>query len=256
MNRSARHARWNERAFGQRGLMAAKVVLVEPDPEQREQFLNAIQGSPFEVCEAVDTNVEAVAACERLRPHLVVLQLVSGKLGANPALRSLSQKHLHVRVVVSYNVQSTHLLMSAYKHGAVAAVKQPFKLHRVVQKLTFGIASERHEKLGGPIVRLEHPFEVRYKGSSLFSMSRRGFCGKLGFTDMDLNIEKPLKDKTVLKLELLLPPPTGTLKFTGVVESAEMTRPDNWCTYVALRGVATEQKAAVEKFIVKAAKKA
>jgi AmiR/NasT family two-component response regulator len=236
--------------------MSARVVLVEPDPEQREQFFHAIQGSAFEVCETVNTNNEAVEACERLRPHVVVLRLVSGKLGANPALRALDKKNLHVRAAVSYDVQTTHLLMSAYSHGAVAAIKQPFKLHRVVQKLTFAFASERHAKLGGAIVRLEHPLEVKYKSASLFSLYRTGFCERLGFTDMDLNIEKPLKDKTELKIELLLPPPAGTLKLTGVVEDAELARPGCWCVYVALRGVAKEQRATLERFIIDAAQKA
>ena len=69
--------------------MAAKIVLVEPDKEQREQFVNAIKGSPFEVSHFVDTNAEAVEQYDEMRPHLLVLRVVSGKLGAAAALDQL-----------------------------------------------------------------------------------------------------------------------------------------------------------------------
>jgi len=236
--------------------MATKVLLVEPDQEQREQFLNAIKGSAFEVCHFAATNAEAIDAYDAARPNLVVMRLVSGTMGAQVALDRLRKKNPNIRVVASYDVRSTHLLMAAYSHGAIAAIKQPFRLHRVVEKLTFAIASERHEKLGGPIVRLEHPVEVRYKAGTWWSRARVGFCERLGVTDMDLNTERPLKLKAERKLEILLPPPTGTLKFLGVVEDVETTRHDNSCAYIALKGVSPQDRKAIEAFLVKAARKA
>jgi hypothetical protein len=237
--------------------MAAKLILVEPDEEQRDQFKNAIKGSAFEVSEYFNTNAEAVEFYKETKahPHLLVLRVVSGKQGAAAALDELHRISRNVKAVVSYDVRSTHLLMSAYSHGAVAAIKQPFRLHRVVEKLTFAIASERHDALGGPIVRLEHPVEVRYKTGSLFSFPKTGFCERLGLTDMDLNVERSFKPKTELKLDLLLPPPSGTLKLLGVVEDIEMTRPKSWCVYLALKNVSSDVRAAIEGFLVKAAKK-
>ena len=235
--------------------MAAKIVLVEPDKKQREQFANAIKGSPFEVSHFVDTNAEGVEQYDEMRPHLLVLRVVSGKLGAAAALDQLRKKHPHVKVVVSYDVRSTHLLMAAYSHGAIVAIKQPFRLHRVVEKLTYAIASERHEKLGGAIVRLEHPIQVRYKTGSLFSRSRPGFCERLGLSDMDLNTERAMKPRSELKVELLLPPPAGSLKFVGVIEDVEATRPDNWCAYISLKNVSSEMRTAIDGFLVKAARR-
>jgi hypothetical protein len=157
--------------------------------------------------------------------------------------------------VASYDVRSTHLLMAAYSHGAVAAIKQPFRLHRVVEKLTFAVASERHASLAGPIVRLEHPLQVRYKTDSLLSFGKVAFCERLGLSDMDLNLERPPKPKTKLKLELMLPPPAEPMKLAGVVEAAEATRPDNHRVYLALKNVSSQQRAAIESFLVKAAKR-
>ena len=234
--------------------MAAKIVLVEPDGEQREQFLNAIKGSAFEVAHFADTNAEAIEKHSISHPHLFVFPLVSGKLGAAAALDRLRKVNPNVKVVTSYDVRSTHLLMAAYAHGAVAAIKQPFAMHRVIEKLTYAIASERHEKLSGPIVRLGHPVEVRYKSGSLFSLSKRGFCERLGLGDMDLNVEKPPKLRAELKLDLLLPPPTGTMKFNGVVEDIENIRPRNWCGYIGLKNVSSEDRRAIEAFLVKAAR--
>lgn len=235
--------------------MAAKVILVEPDEEQREQFANAIKGSPFEICHFAETNTEAVEEYEKLRPHLIVMRLVSGKLGATAALDRLRKKNPNVKVVASYNVRSTHLLMAAYGHGVVAAIKQPFRLHRVVEKLTFAIASERHAKLGGAIVRLEHPIQVRYRPRGFLARSKVAFCERLGLSDMDLNTERALKLKSTLRLELSLPPPSGTLKFTGVVEAVETTRPDNSCAYIALKNVTPEDRKTIEVFLVQAARR-
>lgn len=235
--------------------MAAKILLVEPDTEQRDQFLMAIKGAPFEVCHFAKTNAEAVQLYDKLRPHLLVLPLVSETLGAAAALDKLRKLNPAVKAVASYDVRSTHLLMAAYSHGAVAAIKQPFRLHRIVEKLTYAIASERHEKLVGSIVRLEHAIQVRYRGASWLSRSRVGFCERLGPTDMDLNTEVQLKVKAAKKLDLLLPPPTGVLRFAGVVEDVEMTRPDSWRAYVSLKNVSDETQAAIEAFVVKAARR-
>ena len=235
--------------------MAASVVVVEPDKDQREEFLRAIKGSPFEVTHFVETNAEAVEEYDKSRVHVLVLRVVSGKLGAAAALDKLRKKDPKVKVVVSYDVQSTHLLMAAYAHGAISAVKQPFRLHRVVEKLMFAIASERHDKLRSPIVRLEHPIQVRYKTGALLARSKVGFCERLGTTDMDLNTEKAPKTKSKLKVEIMLPPPAGTLKFVGVVEDAEMTKLDNWCSYISLADTTSESRKAIEAFLVKAARR-
>ncbi len=234
--------------------MAAKVILVEPDEQQRREFVAAIQGSPFEVCKFVDTNAEAVDLWEDLRPHIIVMRLVSGKMGAIGAMNRLWKKKADTKVVASYTVSTTHLLMAAYAAGAVSAIKQPFSRHRVVEKLTFAIASERREKLGGPIVRLEHPIEVRFRGQSLLARSRIGFCERLGLGDMDLNTEKMPRLHAELRLDLLFPPPMAPMRFTGTVEDVELTRPRNWCAYVTLKHVSPEERKIIGEFLVKAAK--
>jgi AmiR/NasT family two-component response regulator len=240
--------------------MAVRLILVEPEEDQRDQFLNAVRGSAFEVCHISETNTEAVEAVNEVHPQLIVFRATSGKLGATQALDKLQRTRAGIKAVVSYDVRTTHLLMAAYSAGAVAAIKRPFGRHRVVEKLTFAIASERHERLGGPIVRLEHPVEVRYRGNSFFSFSKVGFCERLGLTDMDLNVVKPLKERSTLRLEIRLPEPHENLKYTGSVEAIEMTRPEMWCAYISLPNLtAADRKAdrkAIEAFLVKAAKRA
>jgi DNA-binding response OmpR family regulator len=235
--------------------MAANVILVEPDEDQQKEFLAAVKGSPFQVTKVCATNEEAVAHYDKAHTHVVVLRLLSGKEGAAQALDELRKKNPHVKAVASYNVGSTHLLMAAYSHGAISAIKQPFRLHRVVEKLTFAVASERHDKLRGAIIRLEHPVQVRYKNASLLALSHVGFCERLGTTDIDLNTEKPLKVKAKLKVDIMLPPPAGTLKFTGIVEDAEQTKVDNWCSYLSLANTTSGTRKAIEAFLVKAARK-
>ncbi len=235
--------------------MAAKVLLVEPDKDARDEFVAAIKGSEFEVCHCSSTNAEAVEECDQVRPDIIVLRLVSGKMGAAAALEALRKKNHSVKTVGSYEVRSTHLLMAAYAHGVVAAVKRPFHLPRVVEKLMFAIAAEQHEKLNGPIVRLEHPLQVRYKAAGFLARSRVGFSERMGLTDMDLNTEKSLKVKAVVKSEILFPPPTGTMKFAGVVEDVEMRRAGNWCAYVSFKDTTPETRKAIESFLVKAARK-
>jgi len=236
--------------------MAVRVIVVEPDDEQRAEFSAAVGGSSFEVCRFTETNVEAVELHDELRPRVLVLSLVSGHQGAPAALDSLRRKNAHTKVLVSYTVSSTHLLMAAYAHGATAAIKKPFRLRRVVEKLTYAVASERHDKLAGPIVRLEHPVEVRHKSGSWFARCRTAFCERLGLTDMDLNAEAPLQPRARLRLQLLLPDPTGEIAFTGVVEAVEKTGHDNWCAYIALTNTTPETRRAIEAFLVTAAKRA
>lgn len=232
----------------------ANVTLVEPDEDQRKEFLAALKGSPFEVTKICETNAEAIEHYNKAHTDVVVLRLVSGKESAAVALDQLRKKDPRVRVVASYNVGSTHLLMAAYSHGAISAIKQPFRLHRIVEKLTFAVASERHENLRGAIIRLEHPVEIRYKRGTFLASSRVGFCERLGTTDMDLNTEKALKAKTKLKIEVMLPPPAGTLKFTGLVEHVDQTKVDNWCSYLSLADTTSESRKAIEAFLVTAAR--
>ena len=236
--------------------MAVNVILVEPDENQQKEFSAAVKGSSFEAVRFLQTNAEAVEAYDHVHHRLVVLRLVSGKEGANQALDQLRKKDPSIRVAVSYNVRSTHLLMSAYAHGAVGAIKQPFRLHRVVEKLTFAVASERHDKLRGPIVRLEHPVEVRYKPDSFLARSRVGFSERLGTTDMDLNTERPLKERARLRIELLLPPPAGTMKLLGLVEESRQTKMDSWCSFVSISSTTSEDRKAIEAFLVRAAQRA
>jgi AmiR/NasT family two-component response regulator len=240
--------------------MAVRLILVEPEEEQREQFCATIRGSAFEVCHIAETNTEAVEAAKEVHPQLIVFRATSGKLGATQALEKLQREQSSIKPVVSYDVRTTHLLMAAYSAGAVAAIKRPFGRHRVVVKLTIAVASERHDKLGGPIVRLEHPIEVRYRGTGLFAFSKLGFCERLGLTDMDLNVEKQLKERTTIKVELVLPPPHANMRFIGTVEAVEMTRPKMWCAYISLPNLkAADRKAdrkAIEDYLVKAAKQA
>ena len=235
--------------------MAAKIILVEPDQEQREQFLAALRGSSFEVCNIVDTNSEAVDIFEAVRPHLLVLRLVSGKLGAGAALEKIRKKNRNVKAVVSYDVGSTHLLMKAYSQGAVAAIKQPFGMRKVVDKLTYAIASERHEKLSGAIVLLEHPVQVRYRKIGFLARSRVGFCERLGMTDMDMNIDKPLAIYATIRVEIMLPSPIGTMKFTARVEDMLQTRPDSSCCFLSLKDVSSDERKKIEGFLIQAAKK-
>jgi len=235
--------------------MAAKIILVEPDQEQREQFLATLRGSSFEVCNIVDTNAEAVEIFDSVRPHLLVLRVVSGKLGAGAALERIKKKNRNVKAVVSYDVGSTHLLMKAYSQGAIAAIKQPFGMRKVIDKLTYAIASERYEKLGGPIVRLEHAVQVRCRKMGFLSRSRVGFCERLGMTDMDLNVDKPLQLYSVVRVEIIMPQPPGTMKFFARVEDVVQTRPDSSCCFLSLKDVSSEQRKKIEGFLIQAAKK-
>lgn len=234
--------------------VAARVILVEPDEQQRREFLAAIQGFPFKVCKCVDTNEQAVDACGKLRPHIIVMQLVSGKMGTIDLMNSLWKKKVNVKVVVSYTAITAYLLSAAYDAGAASAIKLPFSGHSVVEGLTFAMASVRHEKLSGPIVRLEYPIEVFFKTESLLAHSRIGFCERLGLEDMDLNTEKPPQPNAELRLELLFPRPMAPMKFTGTVKDLEQTRPQNWCAYITLKHVSDEERKIIGEFLVKAAK--
>lgn len=236
--------------------MAVRVIVAEPDDEQRAEFSAAVEGSPFEACRFTETNEEAVELYDELRPQVLVLTLVSGHQGAPAALDALREKNARAKALVSYTVSSTHVLMAAYAHGAASAIKKPFRLHRVVEKLTYAVASERHDKLAGPIVNLEHPIKVRHKSGGWFARFRTAFCERLGLTDMDLNAEAPLQPKARVKLQLLLPNPTGEIEFAGVVEAVEKTGHDNWCSYIALTNTTPETRRAIEAFLVTAAKRA
>ena len=119
---------------------------------------------------------------------------------------------------------------------------------------THALIAERREKLAGPIVRLEHPIEVRFKGGSLFARSRVGFCERLGLDDMNLNTEKPPRLHGELRLDLLFPPPTGPMRLAGTVEDVEVTRPRNWCAYITFKHVSAEDRKVMGEFLVKAAK--
>ena len=236
--------------------MAITVVLVEPDERQRAEFVAAIKGSAFEVSGFANSNTEGVELCGKVSPDILVLRLVCENVGAAAVLRLLHKKHPKIKAVVSYDAQSTYLLMTAYARGAVAAIKWPFRHRRVVEKLTFAVASETHEKLQGPIIQLEHPIRVRYKTGGVFSRQRVGFCERLGLTDMDLNVAKKApKLKSTVKLKLLLPPPDGAQEFIGVVEDGEATGLASTCCHISLKSVTKDAQRLIGSFLAKAARR-
>jgi len=148
--------------------MAAKIFFVEPDREARAEFLSLLAGTKYTVVPEVTTCEQAVSCYLRLKPVLVVLPMASPTIGGIQALKAIKRGDPDARVVLTYDVKSTHLVEEALREGALEVIKRPFGKHHVVERLALAEVAVRAPRHTQPLAVLPKPVVIEWKPAKGF----------------------------------------------------------------------------------------
>jgi two-component system OmpR family response regulator len=107
---------------------------VDDEPNIRELLSASLRYAGFEV-ETAGTGSEAVAAAERVAPHLIVLDVMMPDLDGFTVVRRLRERHRDVPVLFLTARDATEDKVQGLTLGADDYVTKPFSLEEVVARI-------------------------------------------------------------------------------------------------------------------------
>jgi two-component system chemotaxis response regulator CheY len=117
----------------------ARVLIVDDLPFMRSVLRDALAGSGFAVAGEAANGLEGLRAYLRLRPDLVLLDIVMPVMDGITALEKLVQRDPGALVVMCSALGEQDLIIRAIRLGAKDFVVKPFKPERVVSALRMAL---------------------------------------------------------------------------------------------------------------------
>jgi CheY-like chemotaxis protein len=192
----------------------------------------------------------SVALYAKTRPDIVITPIVfppiagKARIGGIELMDLLKNIDENVKVIVSYDINTKYLLMSALRAGAVARIKRPYKYQTVLQAIG-GVISP--ESAGATLVRLKKPLHVKYRPSRKWI----GRSLRPAFTQILLNTEEELPDGTNVDLEITLPKLKDPIRGQGKVMQVKTIVPEHsYEIDCSLSGLSDEAKRKLDVFLV------
>jgi two-component system chemotaxis response regulator CheY len=233
--------------------MPQRILLIEPDPDSRAELKRLIAGSNYQVVAELPDCEKAVEAYKKVKPDVVILPIVSPKVGGIPTISVIKKTDPEAKIVVTYDVSSMHQVMEAMQEGARGRVKKPFRDHRPLEKIVMATASILTEPHKGPVFEMGKHMMVHYKTGGFFSRKKVGLLETLGPTDLDLRAEQKIDLQQNIKVYLPLGENKETLELQGVVLAVkEIVPQQSYEMAVHLPNVDEEDRDKIEHFIVNA----
>ena len=105
--------------------------------------LKALQGLlcalGHEVVGTARNGVEAVAGYERLRPDVLIMDVIMPRMNGLDALRAIRAAHPQARVVMASSLQSCQTALEAERLGALYCLAKPYdacRLRKVIEAIS------------------------------------------------------------------------------------------------------------------------
>lgn len=194
--------------------MPARILLIEPSEEARNDFRKAIRNSQFQVVKEVGSGEEAVGCYEQVDPDLVVLDLSApgfkdraGEGGIN-IVKRLKNLDRSARVVVAHTPQTKYLVMEAMHLGACGTIRKPYVPDKTIDSLGKAQISQDGTvgvKTAG--VRLKKSLPVLYKKTTdgFFTKQRSAVTEDISHSGIAIKTPEAIPEKTMLAIEVQLP---------------------------------------------------
>jgi len=97
-----------------------RVLIVDDHAMVRKGLITFLKGKPeLELVGEARDGREAIDYCERLRPDVILMDLVMPELGGVAATRTIHQRWPHVRVIALTSFQEKELVQDALQAGAI-----------------------------------------------------------------------------------------------------------------------------------------
>ena len=101
-------------------MKAIRVMIVDDHAMVRKGLVTFLKNAPdFELVGEARDGREAIEACERLRPDVILMDLVMPELGGVAATRTIHQRRPDVRVIALTSFQEKELVQDALQAGAI-----------------------------------------------------------------------------------------------------------------------------------------
>lgn len=190
--------------------MPTRVMIVETDPEMRNELARILRASPHGIAAEVTGPEGAVGTFTKIRPDVVITRLVfppseeKPRMGGMELIKLLKTIDENVRVIVSYDVSTRYLVMNAMRAGAAGRIRLPYRYESVMRAIGNVISPE---SAGAGLVRLERPLTVTYRPARRWigRSQRIASSSGISFTQILLHTEEKLREGTDLDLEIVLP---------------------------------------------------
>jgi two-component system, chemotaxis family, chemotaxis protein CheY len=118
---------------------SARVLIVDDLPFMRSVLRDALAGGGFEVVGEAKDGLEGLRAYVRLKPDLVLLDIVMPVMDGITALEKLIQRDPGALVVMCSSLGEQEMIIRAIRLGARDFVVKPFKPERVVSALRMAL---------------------------------------------------------------------------------------------------------------------
>ncbi|MCP1308001.1 helix-turn-helix transcriptional regulator [Paenibacillus tyrfis] len=148
---------------------AIRLLLVDGQPSIRESLQMILaREKDFEVVGLAEDGEQALEQCERLRPHVVLMDLHMPRMDGVEAAKRVKQKHPGIRVLIMTTFQETEQAVEALRSGAdgyLLKSSEPQELsetirlvHRGVMMIAQDVTNQLIQNYGGGALR-EQPAE-------------------------------------------------------------------------------------------------
>ncbi|WP_164824240.1 hybrid sensor histidine kinase/response regulator transcription factor [Paenibacillus elgii] len=148
---------------------AIRLLLVDGQPSIRESLqMMLAREKDFEVVGLTEDGEQALEQCERLRPHVVLMDLHMPRMDGVEAAKRVKQKHPGIRVLIMTTFQETEKAVEALRSGAdgyLLKSSEPQELsetirlvHRGVMMIAQDVTNQLIQNYGGGALR-EQPAE-------------------------------------------------------------------------------------------------
>ena len=115
--------------------MSIRVLVVDDAPFMREQIRSLIESEGFEVVAEVSDGLEAIEACEKHHPDLILMDVVMPRLDGVGAVECICQKEKQACVVMCSVLGQETQVMRALEAGATDFVMKPYQSDDVLRTL-------------------------------------------------------------------------------------------------------------------------
>lgn len=119
------------------------VLIVDDNDIMRSILRGILRADAYEVVGEARTGAQAIEQVERLRPHIICLDIMMPQMDGLEALPEIRRVHPQGTVVMITSSTEPSTVHSAIEHGASNFIVKPFNAARVLDTL------ERYRRLGG-----------------------------------------------------------------------------------------------------------
>jgi two-component system chemotaxis response regulator CheY len=114
---------------------ALKVLIVDDYDMTRTLLKIILRGQRFEIVGEATDGVEGVAMCEKLRPDIVLLDIVMPKLNGLEALAKIKSSLHQPMVLMVSSAEEDGIVEEALRLGASGYILKPFNTASVIETL-------------------------------------------------------------------------------------------------------------------------